>query len=161
MNDLYKELAERIRAEISDLERVVQKLLRIWPQVQTVSAEQDVYLDSVALNLHSFYSGLERLFVLIARHVDQNLPDSETWHRDLLHQMSRELIGIRPGVIGAENAVNLDEFRQARHLVRNVYSINLAAERVVGLMLALPGLWNKVQVELLAFADFLEELAKA
>jgi len=64
-------------------------------------------------------------------------------------------------VIGAENAVNLDGFRQARHLVRNVYTINLAAERVVGLMLALPGLWNKVQVELLAFADFLEELAKA
>ena len=42
-----------------------------------------------------------------------------------------------------------------------IYTINLAAERVVGLMLALPGLWNKVQVELLAFADFLEELAKA
>jgi len=29
-----------------------------------------LYLDSAALNLHGFYSGLERLFELIARHVD-------------------------------------------------------------------------------------------
>jgi len=43
-----------------------------------------LYLDSAALNLHGFYSGLERLFELIARHVDGAIPSGETWHRDLL-----------------------------------------------------------------------------
>jgi hypothetical protein len=53
---LYEELVERIRGEVPDLERVVQRALRAWSQVQRTSGEQ-AYLDSVALNLHSFYSG--------------------------------------------------------------------------------------------------------
>ena len=59
--------------------------------------EQDVYLDSVALNLHSFYSGLERLFE-IARHIDCSVPEGETWHRDLLDQMACEVADIRPAI---------------------------------------------------------------
>jgi hypothetical protein len=34
----------------------------------------DMYVDSVALNLHGFYSGLERLFELIATVVDERKP---------------------------------------------------------------------------------------
>jgi hypothetical protein len=34
------------------MERVVQRSLRAWPRAQNGSEEQDVYLDSVALNLH-------------------------------------------------------------------------------------------------------------
>lgn len=88
MTTLYGELAERIRGEVSDLERVVQRASLAWLQVQRTPGEF-VYLDSVALNLHNFYSGLERLFELIARHVDRTLPTGGTgiaiyfsrWHR--------------------------------------------------------------------------------
>ena len=75
MSALYQELVERIRGEASDLERVVQRALRAWPQAQKASGDQDAYLDSVALNLHSFYSGLERLFELIARHMGSLLAE--------------------------------------------------------------------------------------
>ena len=78
--------------------------------------EQDVYLDSVALNLHSFYSGLERLFELIARHIDCSVPEGETVHRDLLDQMACEVADIRPAVIGQNNAESLDELRRFSHL---------------------------------------------
>ena len=94
MNVLYQELAERIRGEMSDMERVVQRALQAWPKAQKMSEEQYVYLDSVALNLHSFYSGVERLFELIARHVDGALPAGETWHRDLLQQMAQDLTDV-------------------------------------------------------------------
>jgi len=33
--------------------------------------------------------------------------------------------------------------------------------KMAGLMSALPGLWSKLRAELLAFAEFLEELAQA
>jgi hypothetical protein len=62
MNILYQELVERILGETSDMECVVQRALRAWSQAQKESEEQDIYLDAVALNLHSFYSGIERLF---------------------------------------------------------------------------------------------------
>lgn len=87
----YKELVERIRGELNDVERVVSRALNSWAQAQKTSAEQDVYLDSVALNLHGFYSGLERLFELSARHVDRSLPEGGTWHRDLLDATAKDL----------------------------------------------------------------------
>lgn len=90
--------------------------------------------------------------------MDRALPASETWHRDLLQQMAQDLEDIRPAVISEDNATALDEFRRFRHLVRNVYAINLAPDRMVGLMAALPELWSRLRAELLAFADFLEEV---
>jgi len=63
-------------------------------------------------------------------------------------------------VIGQDNAQSLDEFRRFRHLVRNVYTVNLLPDRMAGLMSAIPGLWSGLWAELLAFADFLEELAQ-
>jgi hypothetical protein len=155
----YQELAERIYGEVSDLGLVVQRALRAWSQAQRVPGEQ-AYLDSVALNLHSFYSGLERLFELIARHVDHSLPTGETWHRDLLQQMARDLADVRPAVMRQDHALALDEFRRFRHLVRNVYTMNLVPARMTGLVSALPELWSGMHAELLAFADFLDALAQ-
>ncbi len=160
MNAVYGELVERIRGEMPDLDRVIQRGVQSWSRVQRGSSEQDAYLDSVALNLHSFYSGLERLFELIARHVDRTLPAGETWHRDLLQQMAQEVTEVRPAVIDRGSALALDEFRRFRHLVRNVYTMNLSPAKVAGLMSALPELWPKLRAELLAFTDFLEQLSE-
>lgn len=160
MNIHYQELAERIRGGIRDLDRVTKRALQAWSQVGQTSGETGVYLDSVALNLHGFYSGLERLFELISRHVDRNLPVGETWHRDLLQQMTHDSPAVRPAVISRKNGATLDEFRRFRHLVRNVYTTNLVPDKMAGLMVALPELWPGIQDELLAFADFLEALAE-
>jgi hypothetical protein len=161
VNEVYRELAERIRGEAADLTRVVQRALHSWSRGQGLAAERDVYLESVALNLHAFYSGLERLFELIARHVDRVLPAGERWHHDLLQQMTKEMAETRPAVISPDSASTLDELRRFRHLVRNVYTFNLVPQKMEPLMSALPGLWQRVQAELAAFADFLEELAQA
>jgi hypothetical protein len=160
VNVIYEELVERIRGEVPDLENVVQRALRAWSQAQGTPGEQ-AYVDSVALNLHGFYSGLERLFELIARHVDRVLPTGEAWHRDLLQRMVQDVADVRPAVISQDSALALDEFRRFRHLVRNVYTMNLVPEKMAGLMSVLPGLWPKLRAELLAFADFLEALAQA
>lgn len=92
----------------------------------------DLYLDGVALNLHSFYSGLERLFELIALNIDGIKPDSETWHRELLKQMSSEVNQVRPAVISNSTFVKLDTYRGFRHVARNVYSINFDPMKVQG-----------------------------
>ena len=155
---MYEQLAERIRGEVPDLDQAVQRSLEAWPRAQKSSDEQRVYLDSVALNLHGLYSALERLFELIARQVDPQLPSGETWHRDLLQQMARDLEEIRPGVISKNSAATLDEFRGFRHLVRNIYTVDLRPEKMEALVSGLPGLWSRLRGELIAFADFLIEL---
>lgn len=161
MNKLWQELSERIRGEMSDLDRLVQRVLATWLHAQGISVDQDVYLESIALNLHGFYSGLERLFELIARHVDGELPNGKTWHHNLLQQMATDIEDFRPAVIGLGTAENLDELRRFRHLVRNVYTFNLVPEKMQGLIDLLPQTWTQLKAELLAFATFLEILAQA
>ncbi len=104
MTSFFEQLAERIRGETPELERVVQRALLAW-SVAAQNPEDDMYLDSVALNLHGFYAGVERLSELIARRIDHDLPDGQTWHRDLLWQMAMDIPGVRPAVID-ENTPN-------------------------------------------------------
>jgi hypothetical protein len=157
---LYAELAERFRGEVEDIDLVVQRALHAWERVQLTTTDQDVYLDSAALNLHSFYSGMERLFELVARHLDRNLLTSETWHRDLLQAMAQAVTEVRPALIDQSSATQLDEFRRFRHLVRNIYTTHLVPARMEGLLQILPHLWPRLKNELLAFAGFLDNLAE-
>ncbi|MCL5275520.1 MAG: antitoxin [Chloroflexi bacterium] len=159
MNTAIQEIVERIHGQVIDLDTTVHRLLRSWAVVKENTEEQAVYLDSVALNLHSFYSGLERLFELIARTVDQVIPEGESWRREILSQMASDLPQVRPAVVGLENAKRLDEFRRFRHLVRNVYASELIPERMTTMLTDLPDLWNSLRTELLAFAEFLEQAA--
>ena len=161
MSSIYQELANRIKDEIDDLDRIVNRVLFAWPEAQKSLSDQNVYLDSVALNLHSFYSGLERIFELIARHIDRNLLDTITWHRDLLFQMNQEVNELRPAVVSHDHTQELDKYRRFRHLVRNVYTINLQPLKIKELVEDLPELWTGIRAELYAFADFLIHLDQA
>ncbi|MFC1857856.1 antitoxin [Thermodesulfobacteriota bacterium] len=159
MKESYAELADRIRVQIPDLDRLVKRALLSWSHVKKSSDEQQIYMESVALNLHGFYSGLERIFELIARHIDLFTPEGDMWHYKLLQQMSREVKEVRPAVINKEIIASLDELRRFRHLVRNVYTFNLLPDRIESLITDLVGIWSQVQAELFAFADFLSELS--
>jgi hypothetical protein len=160
LRDPYLELAERLRGELADLDSSVHKSLKSWAAAKKGTKDQDVYLDSVALNLHGFYSGLEKLFELIARHIDGSSSEGAAWHRDLVSRMADDLPGIRPAVISKEIAKELDQYRRFRHLVRNVYAMNLRPGRISELVDKLPGTWSKLSAELQAFSEFLKQLSE-
>ena len=75
-----------------------------------------------------------------------------------MQQMTQDLPEVRPAVISQESALLIDEFRRFRHLVRNVYAIDLDPAKIEGLMKSLPALWPQLSAELLAFADYLDVL---
>ena len=158
MSHIYANLVERIRNEMLDLGQVISRIDQSWAKLQQTSDVSFAYVDSVALNLHGFYSGLETLFVQISRQVDRHLSEGSNWHRDLLLQMVQDLPSIRPAVISLETFAYLDQLRRFRHLVRNVYTITLSTEKMSDLVAFLPDLWSQVRAELLAFADYLEAL---
>lgn len=97
MKEKLVKLAREIRTELQQLERSVQRSEEGWKRFQQTSDE--LYLDSVALSLHNFYSGLERLFERIARAIDSTLPEGANWHQLLLLQMTNEMPPFRPAVI--------------------------------------------------------------
>lgn len=60
MTIVLSTLAERIRLEIADLELTVDRAMT--GVVRAKQYQDDIYLDAIALNLHAFYTGMERLF---------------------------------------------------------------------------------------------------
>ena len=156
MNAVYRTVAARIRADLRELAQVVERATRIWQHTE-VSAES-YHVDATALNLHSFYTGLERLLEAIADGIDQAKPSGPNWHQELLRQMSAEIPHVRPPVLSPATRDRLDRYRGFRHVVRNVYAFTLDAEQIELLMRGLSSTMEQVSQELLAFADFLERL---
>ncbi|MCA1553228.1 MAG: hypothetical protein LC737_02495, partial [Chloroflexi bacterium] len=92
----------------------------------------------------------------IAEILDEQMQTGAQWHRELLNQMAAPVMDARPAVISAATKASLDEFRKFRHLVRNVYALNLRPS-VAGLNSCL----SDVSADFNQFANFLDQLAQA
>ena len=75
--------------------------------------------------------------------------------------MAAEVPSVRPAVISEETRRMLDVYRGFRHVVRNVYAFRFDLAKVQQLVQGVPSVFSQVRVELLAFADFLEQQAPA
>lgn len=146
-------LIERIHQELKELRIVLTRINDGWERARR--SNDDYYLDSVALNLHGFYSGFERIFALIAETVDKEMPQGEKWHLLLLERMLVEKPGIRPAVLSPASWKTLNELRGFRHIVRNVYTHNFDPAKVGLLVAAASPLFEQLKSELTAFTDFL------
>ena len=153
----YAALAGRIKQSLIDLERVVNRTEMLLDKAKHTG--DDGYLDGVALNLHGFYAGVERIFEDIARSLEKTVPSGPNWHQNLLLQMSAEVHSIRPPVITADTRYCLEEYRGFRHVVRNVYTFNLRSTRLQELTAELGQCYQALGLDLKNFIQFLEQLA--
>lgn len=124
-------LAERIEQELDQIRELVARTDRLMHKVRQTGDED--YLDAAALYLHSFYTEAERIFVAIAREVDQEIPTGSEWHQQLLEQMSVEFSHLRLPVLCEQTRLELDEFRRFRHVVRSNYAYKLDPKRIIAL----------------------------
>ena len=148
-------LVARIRTDLPELAFLVERARQGWDKAKSMN--DDFYLDVVALNLHGFYSGLEKIFEKIASGVDGCVPSAANWHQELLNQMSMEIPKVRPAVISQEMRDMLEDFRGFRHVVRNVYTYHLNPEKIELLITKIEPVLEKLTAELNAFTIFLQE----
>lgn len=152
-------LRQRIEAELRNIERTARRAQGAWEGAKRFPKQQDYYLDSVALNLHSFYNGVERVFEAIARQLDPAFPTGERWHRDLLKQMVKEVPEARPAVIAERTEALLDDFLAFRHRIRSLYAFHLDPERLKVLVECLPEALSQVKQDLGSFCQLLAAAA--
>jgi hypothetical protein len=148
-----------IREELMEIARSAQRAQELCEKA--LRTGDDGYWDGVALNLHGFYTGAERIFEEIAREIDGHRPGGPDWHRDLLVQMSAEIPGIRPPVLSRETRECLDEYRGFRHLVRHIYAFRLKPERLRELAESVGPCLERLRQDLERFADFLRRMAES
>jgi len=156
MKSPYLALSARIIKELQELEHVVERCLDIWGQSE--ASGDDRYLDGVALNLHSFYTGLERILELVIAEVDQAMPTGPAWHQELLRQAATPIPLLRPALITDATRDALDRYRGFRHVVRNIYAFEIDREQIAPLVRDLRRVFESARAELLRFADALIQL---
>ena len=138
------DLKERIESELHSIQQTSQRVLDAWDGAERFPDQQSYYLDSVALNLHSFYNGLDPVF-----------PSGPHWHRELLNQMAREIPETRPAILSSGTPALLGDFLAFRHLIRSLYAFDLDAERLKQLVRGLPEALSHARQDLENFCRLL------
>lgn len=80
-------------------------------------------LESVAYQLHNFYSAIEDLLKIVATYFENSVTDSAQWHSLLLKRMTQPVQGVRPAAISSESYALLNALRAFRHFFRHAYGV--------------------------------------
>ena len=154
--DLISEIKDELNLigilvlDIKETSRGIPKSLR----------KKRIYEESLALKLHNFYTGCERIFQKIADDINGGVPRSADWHKRLLKSMCLEIENIRPSVISRETGKSLEEYLAFRHVVRNIYGFEIDSEKLERLIGRLDRTFGSFKKELSNFLDFLRSLLK-
>ena len=146
------ELAAKIRVGLEELGIVRQQFDPL------ISISADVPVDVIQTSaacamLHSFYTEIEKILKLIARDWDGHSPSSDSWHRDLLVQMSQARVD-RPAVLSHSLVEVLNEFLAFRHLFRGASIALMRWNKLQPLVAKVDSTYMHARSELEAFADF-------
>lgn len=106
---------------------------------------------ALGVDLHGFYTGVERVFEAIAVNLDQKVPTGSEWHKELLKQMTAAIPGVREPVISQSTFSSLDDLRAFRHVMRSHYGHKLKPELVFKLAVKVPGCYQALEQELQHF----------
>ena len=121
-------LEAQLRARSQDISRIGS---RIEERLGTF-AQRSEGVDSMGYQLHNLYGAFEQLFEEVARFFENQI-DEARYHADMIRRMQLEIQGIRPALLSAETASDLDELRRFRHLFRHAYTADLDSDKVANL----------------------------
>jgi hypothetical protein len=148
---LAEKVISQITFEIEQIDQLMVAYADLWERAQQ-GVPDLIEMTAMASVLHSFYNGVENIFLSIAKGLDQEVPAGAQWHRDLLVQMTQKTAS-RERVISTELARQLTEFLGFRHFYRHSYSFFLEWGELEKLVAALPAVWDQARKEISEFRD--------
>ncbi len=150
------ELKAEISNELQNLSSLVNSLSAQRDRTPEDRELRSVFMESMALKLHNFYTGIERIFRKIAEDLNGGLPPSSEWHKRLLLSMSLALDPIRPAVISKNTLGLLEDYLGFRHVVRNIYGFEIKEEKLFPLLERIETVWDEFSRDMNEFLLFLE-----
>jgi len=151
MAERFHRLKTNIRKELEFLVK-----LKTEKDSQVLTTAHPRILASI---LHDFYTGIERIFLRIAKEIDGKVPGGKDWHKALLVEMTKDLEKLRPPLITIEFSDKLEEYLRFRHLFRNVYGFVIEKERMKPLLEGFDDILEAVGKSVREFEKFIDELA--
>ncbi|MEZ4583979.1 MAG: hypothetical protein R3A10_20480 [Caldilineaceae bacterium] len=127
-------------------------------EIATDPEHRRIFYENLALKLHNFYTGCERIFNVVTSELNGGPPTGYDWHQRLFDRMAADW-GERPAIITAATATDLREFLSFRHVVRNVYGYELDPERIERLLEKYPQTWTAFRSDVENFIRQLKTMA--
>lgn len=146
---LHETTRDKLYFEIKEIDRLLKD---VEPLILLCKNKKPDLIETMAAAtvLHSFYNGIENIFLIIAKEVDGKLPSGKKWHKTLLEQMG-EITDARNKIILDETILRLNEYLIFRHFFRHAYSYRLKWEEMEVLILELMNIWRMVKLEINEF----------
>jgi hypothetical protein len=157
--EIIPDLISELKDELELIGSLVSDIAVTSREIPKSHKKKRVYEESLALKLHNFYTGCERIFQKIADDINGGVPASMDWHKRLLKSMSLEIEKIRPPVISKDTAKALEEYLAFRHVVRNIYGFEIDSERLARLIDKLFPIHKRLEREVEYFIVFLKKTA--
>ena len=159
--DIYemnrKRLTQRINDELVKIESTVNNITKALEDIEILPVAAKPYIqESIAKKLADVYNGIENIFKRVAREVDMHSPTGDSWHKDLLTQMTEQRPE-RPPVISEKTFLRLDDLLKFRHAFNNIYAEELVYEKIEPRAKSIDNLFASVSHALNTFTDSLEK----
>ncbi len=113
-------LSQRIQAELENIDEVISEM-PLYSSLPTLSTLE---LAGVAALLHSFYNGVENILKQIFFSKKINLPEGQSWHKDLLE------MAVKQNIISNECKNILGEYLAFRHFFSHAYALDLYPDKM-------------------------------
>ena len=118
------------------------------------SEPDNIELAALGTVLHSFYNGIEGIFLLVSKQIDSETPSDPAWHQTLLSQMTKAN-DRRICLISPDTASILAPYLKFRHFFRHAYAFMLDWRRLEPLADDLDSVWKTVKGDIKIFCDSL------
>lgn len=143
-------ISQRVQRDVALIDHLLAAYADLLLQVEQKPPDL-VQVTALASVLHSFYNGVESIFIIIAKEIDGAVPTGDRWHRDLLEQMGMAN-EFREAVLPLPIQLQLQSYLAFRHYYRHAYSFFLRWEELRELVLPLTAVWDQTRTVLNQFA---------
>ena len=137
----------KISYEISQIDELLDKSQVL---ISLCKNKEPDFVEITAIGgiLHSFYNGVENIFVLIGKMLNFDFSSSPQWHRNLIDFMFSQENFLDP-----EIRPRLTEYMGFRHFYRHTYGYTIKWEKCSYLFLELDDFWQKLKLSILAYGN--------
>jgi hypothetical protein len=125
--------------------REIDILIKQYKELIEINKKPDiVQITALAGVLHSFYNGLERIFIFILKTQGKSLPSGDNWHKQIVEELfnlneNEELI------FPLSLKEPIDNYRAFRHFYRHSYTFYLDWEEMNQMVISLQSNWKNIK----------------
>ncbi|NOR77719.1 MAG: hypothetical protein GQ523_04690 [Methanophagales archaeon] len=131
-------IKEKVHAEMENIAVVLAEL----EKVKDRSQKELVVLVGMGAYLQNIYTGMENILKQILLHKSSPIPDTPTWHKDLLNS------AVEHNIITNEIADKIGKYLFFRHFFTHAYGFLLDEEKLKPLMDHIPNVYSEFKREI-------------